>query len=191
MSLVLPVPLTLEKTRDALRAGEVILYPTEGVWGIGCDPFNEAAMLRLLDIKQRPVEKGVILIAADLEQLRPCLDLGALPPPRLAEVLASWPGPNTWIMPASRQVPRWITGDHDSLAVRVSAHPQVVALCRAFGGPLVSTSANLSGQPAVTRREDLDPALLARVAGVTEGQTGGRDAPTPIRDARTGASLRV
>jgi len=183
--------LSNEEVVSALRAGEVIIYPTEGVWGIGCDPFNEAAMLKLLAIKQRPVEKGVILIAADLEQLRPCLDLGALPAHRLAEVLSTWPGPHTWVMPASRQVPRWITGEHDSLAVRVSAHATVAALCRAFGGPLVSTSANLTGQPAVTRHEDLDPQLLARVAGVSEGETGGLTTPTPIRDARSGQSLRA
>ncbi|GGD48799.1 Sua5/YciO/YrdC/YwlC family protein [Pseudoxanthomonas indica] len=183
--------LSNEEAVIALRAGGVILYPTEGVWGIGCDPFQEAAVMRLLDVKQRMVEKGVILIAADLDQLRPCLDLGALPAARLAAVLESWPGPNTWVMPATPQVPRWITGDHDSLAVRVSAHPTVVALCRAFGGPLVSTSANLSGQPAVTRREDLDPQLLARVAGVSEGETGGLTTPTPIRDARSGQSLRA
>ena len=183
--------LSNEEAAIALRAGGVILYPTEGVWGIGCDPFQEAAVMRLLDIKQRTVEKGVILIAADLDQLRPCLDLGALPAARLAAVLESWPGPNTWVMPATPQVPRWITGEHDSLAVRVSAHPTVVALCRAFGGPLVSTSANLSGRPAVTRREDLDPQLLARVAGVSEGETGGLTAPTPIRDARSGQSLRA
>jgi L-threonylcarbamoyladenylate synthase len=184
-------PLGNEQAASALRAGGVILYPTEGVWGIGCDPFNEAAMRELLAIKQRPVEKGVILVAADLDQLRPCLDLGALPAHRLAEVLSSWPGPHTWVMPASRQVPRWITGEHDSLAVRVSAHPTVAALCRAFGGPLVSTSANLSGQPAVARRADLDPQLLSRVAGVTEGETGGLTTPTPIRDARSGQSLRA
>lgn len=183
--------LDTEHAVTALRGGGVILYPTEGVWGIGCDPFNEAAVMRLLTIKQRPVEKGMILIAASLDQLKPCLDLAALPAARLAEVLATWPGPHTWVMPATRQVPRWVTGEHDSLAVRVSAHPTVVALCRAFGGPLVSTSANLSGQPAVTQRAQLDPALLAQVAGVTEGETGGLTSPTPIRDARTGGSLRI
>ncbi|HEU6454836.1 MAG TPA: Sua5/YciO/YrdC/YwlC family protein, partial [Roseateles sp.] len=79
----------------ALKAGGVIAYPTEAVWGLGCDPFDEAAVLRLLAIKQRPVEKGLILIAADQAQLQPLLDLAAVPETRLAEVLASWPGPNT------------------------------------------------------------------------------------------------
>lgn len=182
--------LNLERATHVLHKGGVIVYPTEAVWGIGCDPFNEAAVMRLLDIKQRAVDKGLILIAADLEQLRSCLNFPALPTARLVEVLASWPGPHTWTMPANALAPRWITGAHESLAVRVSAHPTVVALCRAFGGPLVSTSANLSGQPAVRQREDLDPALLDRVDGLVEGDTGGLERPTPIRNAFDGSILR-
>lgn len=184
------IPLSIEDARDRLQQGGVIAYPTEAVWGLGCDPFNERAVHRLLAIKQRPVEKGMILIAAELEQLRSCLDLAALPGDRLAEVLASWPGPHTWAMPASERAPAWITGAHSSLAVRVSAHPTVTALCRAFGGPLVSTSANLSGQPAPLLRAELDPVLLARLDGVTEGETGGLARATPIRDASSGQQLR-
>ncbi len=184
-------PLSLPAAVQWLQHGGVIAYPTEAVWGVGCDPFDEAAVRRLLAIKERPVEKGLILIAADLDQLRPCLDLDALPVERLAEVLASWPGPNTWVMPASPGVPRWLTGEHDGIAVRVTAHPTVIALCRGFGGPLVSTSANLSGQPAPQDRAGLDPALLARLDGVSDGETGGRDRPSTIRDARTGQPLRL
>ena len=82
-----------------LQDGGVIAYPTEAVWGLGCDPFDVMALERLLAIKQRTPDKGLIVIAADIEQLRPLLDLDALPAERLAEVTASWPGPNTWLMP--------------------------------------------------------------------------------------------
>lgn len=184
-------PLPLSAAVEWLQHGGVIAYPTEAVWGVGCDPFDETAVRRLLAIKERPVEKGLILIAADLEQLRACLDLDALPTDRLAEVLASWPGPHTWVMPANAGVPRWLTGEHDGIAVRVTAHPTVIALCRGFGGPLVSTSANLSGQPAPRDRAGLDPALLERLDGVSEGETGGLDRPSSIRDARTGAQFRA
>lgn len=184
-------PLTLAEAADAVKNGGVIAYPTEAVWGLGCDPNDEAAVLRLLAIKQRPVDKGLILIAANLDQLRPFLDLPALPSERLAEVLATWPGPHTWVMPAHRQAPRWITGTHDGIAVRISAHPLVVALCLAFGGPLVSTSANIAGAAAPHTRETIDPGLLAAIAGAVAGDTGGLARPTPIRDARTGAELRA
>lgn len=174
----------------ALQRGGVIAYPTEAVWGLGCDPFDEAAVTRLLRIKQRPVDKGLILIAADLDALRPLLDLSAVPPARLDEVLASWPGPHTWVLPASDLAPRWITGQHRGIAVRVSAHPQVVALCRAWGGALVSTSANLAGEPPAYRRDALDPRLLDAIDGVLDGQTGALAQPTPIRDACSGQVLR-
>ncbi|HEY5612969.1 MAG TPA: Sua5/YciO/YrdC/YwlC family protein [Lysobacter sp.] len=178
----------------ALRRGGVIAYPTEAVWGLGCDPFDEAAVRRLLAIKQRSVDKGLILVAASPAQFDGLLDWERLPPARRMAVLASWPGPNTWVVPATARTPAWVTGAHPGedrgVAVRVSAHPVVVALCAAFGAPLVSTSANLGGQPPAFRRDALDPALLARIDGVAAGETGGLSAPTAIRDALTGAQLR-
>lgn len=182
--------LSIPEAATALQTGGMIAYPTEAVWGLGCDPRDEQAVLRLLAIKQREVEKGLILIASHLDQLRPFLNLAAVPAENLAEVLASWPGPHTWVMPASAAAPRWITGEHDGIAVRISAHPLVIELCNAYGGALVSTSANRAGQPAALTRETLDPAVLEGVDGLTAGETGGLGAPTAIRDALTGAAIR-
>ena len=182
--------LTPDTALPALRAGGVIAYPTEAVWGLGCDPGHEAAVMTLLTIKQRPIEKGMILVAADTAQLDGWVDLEALPAARLAEVRASWPGANTWIVPAGPRAPRWITGEHTGIAVRISAHPLVAALCRAWGGPLGSTSANLAGQPPARQRGELDPALLPLLAGIVDGATGGLAQPTPIRDALSGQVLR-
>ena len=106
------------------------------------------------------------------------------------EVRVSWPGPNTWIVPASVSAPAWITGVHRGIAVRVSAHPDVIALCNAFEGAIVSTSANLAGQAAARRRDELDPSLLADIDGVCAGETGGRSSPSVIRDALSGDVLR-
>lgn len=185
-----PASVSPDQAAPLLRTGALALYPTEAVWGLGCDPADEAAVLRLLALKQRPVAKGMILAAADLDMLAPWLDLDALPAARLAQVRASWPGPHTWVMPAAATAPRWITGDHDGIAVRVSAHPVVVALCRAFAGPLVSTSANLAGEPPARRRQDLDPRVLQAVDLVVDGETGGLAQPTPIRVALDGQVLR-
>lgn len=181
---------SIEDCIAALRTGGVIAYPTEGVWGVGCDPRDEAATMRLLALKQREVAKGLILIASGETQLAPFIDMAALDATALDAVRATWPGPNTWIVPASANAPRWITGDHDSIAVRVSAHPVVVALCDAFGGALVSTSANIATLPAPRMREELDPRIVAGVDAVAPGETGGRLQATPIRDARDGRSLR-
>ena len=182
--------LSVAQATAVLEGGGVIAYPTEGVWGLGCDPMKQASVLRLLEIKQRDVEQGLILIAAHLDQFKSLLDLATLPTDRLAQVLGTWPGPHTWVVPAHVSAPRWITGAHAGIAVRISAHPVVAALCDAFNGPLVSTSANRSGAPAPVSRSGLQADLLASIDGVVEGEIGGLDRPTPIRDARTGAVLR-
>ena len=182
--------LILDSVAGLLKAGGVITYPTEAVWGLGCDPANEAAVHKVLALKQRPVSKGMILVAADVAQLDGWVRLDALPEDRQQAVLASWPGPNTWILPAGAKAPRWVTGDHDGLAVRVSAHPLVVALCRAWGGPLVSTSANLAGEEPARSREQLDPRLLAQLDGIVDGLVGLRAQPSTIRDGLSGQTLR-
>ncbi|HQX91459.1 MAG TPA: Sua5/YciO/YrdC/YwlC family protein [Thermomonas sp.] len=173
-----------------LRQGGVIAYPTEGVWGLGCDPRNEAAVVRLLALKQRDVAKGLILIASDEAQLAAFIETSPLSQAQLAQVRASWPGPNTWIMPASANAPHWITGAHNGIAVRVTAHPLVRTLCDTFGGALVSTSANIASEPSPRSRAELDPRILAGVDAISEGETLGRQQPSTIRDARSGSTLR-
>lgn len=173
-----------------LRNGGVVACPTEAVWGLGCDPFDEATVSRLLVLKQRAVDKGLILVAASSSQFNGLVDWNTLPRQRREVVLASWPGPHTWIVPATTRVPRWITGAHADVAVRVSAHPTVATLCEAFGGPLVSTSANRTGAPAPTALIDVHPVLLAALDGIVAGETGDLARPTVIRDARSGATLR-
>lgn len=184
-------PLPIPEAAARLRQGGIVAYPTEAVWGLGCDPFDEQAVDRLLAIKQRPVDKGLIAIAAHVDQLKPLCDFSALPAERLAQVLATWPGPHTWVMPADAAAPRWITGAHAGIAVRVSAHPVVVALCDAFGGALVSTSANPGAAPPPRLLADFDPTLRAAIDGHVAGETGGLERPTPIRDALTGTALRA
>lgn len=183
-------PDSCTRTLAALRAGGVVGYPTEAVWGLGCDPFNETAVRRLLALKQRPADKGLILVAADAAQLNGLVEWSALSTAQRTAVLSSWPGPNTWVVPATSRVPGWIRGSHDNVAVRVSAHPQVAALCRAFGGPIVSTSANPTGSPPPRTLDALDPALHSALDAVLVGHTGPLERPTAIRDARTGKLLR-
>lgn len=185
-----PALSTPAHAATALRGGGVIAYPTEGVWGLGCDPYNQQAVLRLLAIKQRELSKGLILIASRVDQLDDVIAWDELPDARRDDVLASWPGPHTWVVPVQSGVPAWITGEHDSVAVRVSSHPVVIALCEAFSGTLVSTSANRAGQPAVQTLEALDPMVVAAVDAVVEGRTGDLSQPTTIRDALTGDWLR-
>ncbi len=178
----------IESAADVLRQGGIVAYPTEAVWGLGCDPRNEAALARLLELKGRPAHKGLILVAATFEQLRPYLQ--PLPPEREAAVLATWPGPVTWVWPAAGEVSPLLCGGHDTLAVRVSDHPLVVALCEAFGGPVVSTSANRAGMPPARSEAQLRERFGKGVDFILPGETGGRDRPSEIRDAPSGRVLR-
>jgi len=182
--------ISLETAIPLLHSGGIIACPTEAVWGLGCDPANEQAVMRLLALKQRPIEKGLILVAADMAQLDGWARLDTLPAARRQAVLGTWPGPHTWVLPADERAPRWITGAHPGIAVRVSAHPVLRELCRAFAGPLVSTSANLSGQPPPRRRDEIDPRLLAAIDALIEGETCDLLQPTPIRDALSGQCYR-
>lgn len=167
----------------------VIAYPTEAVFGLGCDPDSEAAVMQLLALKQRPVEKGLILIAADYQQLTPYIDDSQLSAEQKAVMFSSWPGPVTWVMPARPSTPRWLTGQFSSLAVRVSAHPLVRELCLAFGKPIVSTSANLTGLPPCrTAQEVLQQ--FGEAFPVLHGETSGRQNPSEIRDVLTGNLIR-
>ena len=171
-----------------VRAGGLIAYPTEAVYGLGCDPRNERAVKRLLALKRRSVHKGLILIAADFAQLEPFLQ--PLPPSDRARLAATWPGPQTWLVPAKSGVPRWLTGQHDTLAVRVTGHPLAAALCRSCGHPLVSTSANVSARPPARSALAVRRQFGWRLDYVLPGPTGSRAKPTAIQDLRTGQVVR-
>ncbi len=205
----------LRLAADWIRRGGVVAYPTEAVYGLGCDPWNGAAVRRILAMKRRPEAKGLILIAADQAQLAPFVQW--LEPTRMADILATWPGPHTWLLPARPETPVWLRGQHDTLAVRVTAHPLAAALCRAAGRALVSTSANrASHTPARTalevrlrlrlgvgggrarasaagegaRATAADRGAYLQADYLLVGPCGGRAQCSSIRDGRTGHLLR-
>lgn len=180
--------LRLRIAARVVRAGGLIAYPTEAVYGLGCDPRNESAVIRLLTLKRRSIRKGLILIAADFAQLEPFLQ--PLTPPDRARLATTWPGPQTWLIPARTTVPRWLRGRYDTLAVRVTAHPLAAALCRACGHPLVSTSANRSGRPPARTAPAVRRQLGNSLDHLLPGPTGGAAKPTAIRDLRTGQIVR-
>lgn len=181
--------LRVSRAARIVRGGGVIAYPTEAVFGLGCLPRNRRAVLRVLAIKRRSWRKGLIVIGADLEQIE---RYAVLPPePKRSEVLATWPGPHTWVLDARADTPPWITGGRPSIAVRVTAHPLAAELCRALGEALVSTSANVSRRPPHRRLLVLRRDLGRRVDYVLAGPLGSSAAPTPIRDARSGSVLRA
>lgn len=181
--------LQLRAGLDALLAGGVVACPTEAVWGLSCDPDNPAAVERLLALKHRPVAKGLILVASDITQLEGLL--AGLSDGERARLALSWPGPTTWLIPHHGRVPPWICGSHESVAVRVTAHPGMAALCRAWGGPLVSTSANPGGSQAPKQRFQVVRYFGDEIDAYLPGAVGGAERPSIIRDLRSDQIVRA
>lgn len=182
-------PFRLRAAARVLRNGGLVAYPTEAVYGLGCDPLNPEAVLRLLALKRRPLEKGLILIAAEFTQLLPYV--GVLPGALEDKVHATWPGPVTWLLPVDDTVPRWLRGNNDSLAVRVTAHPTATALCRAFGGAIVSTSANIGGRAPARSALAVQRIFGQQIDCILHASLGGRERPTEIRDGRSDRIVRA
>ena len=174
-----------------IRSGGVIAYPTEAVWGLGCSPYNKAAVNKILTLKKRAVSKGVILVAASITQFEPFLT--QLNQSQRNTLEESWPGHSTWLVPANQHIPEWIKGQHSTVALRVSKHPIVTALCNAVGGPLVSTSANPQGLRAakthwqVMRYFGRSPLLDV----ITCGSVGKHSQASTIKDLSSGQIIRT
>lgn len=180
--------LSIAEAAQKLHDGDVIAYPTEAVFGLGCDPLNHEAVVRLLELKGRPESAGLILIADEFSRFG---DFVALDDPApLERALKSWPGPVTWLFPRSVAVPGWISGNHDSVALRVTDHPVCRQLCSAYGGAIVSTSANRSGEEPAGNAAEVERSFGLGIAGIVEGALGGLERPSEIRDARTGEVMR-
>lgn len=191
-----------------LKEGQLLAYPTESVWGIGCDAYDKAAVQRILDIKQRPQAKGMIVITDSAERLAPLLE--SLGEEQRQQIINSWQTDSenielqyqqahTWLLPIPQTltttIPIWITGQHQKIAVRVIAHPIIRQLCQQMVsahnpfGLLVSTSCNPSGQsPAMTFTDAYG--YFGEKISYLQAETLGYTLPSQIRDASTGLIVR-
>lgn len=176
----------LAHAANVLLRGGVIVYPTEGVFGLGCLPDDPGAVQRVLEMKRRDAGKGLILIAASADQFD---GWAALPPGK------SLPAPDpshpvTWIVPPGPLVDPLLRGQHAGIAVRLTTNPVARALCEAVDSPIVSTSANVSGKPTARNRFVLRRQFAHRVDYVVPGDCGPVTGPSEIRDLKTGKVLR-
>ena len=163
-----------------------IAYPTEAVFGLGCDPDNEQAVLKILELKNRAINKGLILVAADFSQVQQYLQPLTTEQKKLTE-----PSTTTYIYPALDTAPKWLTGDFNSLAVRISQHPLTRELCIALDSAIVSTSANLSTQQPARTCSEVDSIFNGKIEAILDGETGDLLNPTVIRDSISGEIIRA
>ena len=179
--------LDLGTAADVILGGGIVAHALEGVWGFACDPFDQRAVDRVLHIKRRPHQKGLLVVAAAATDFDP--ELANLTAAARRTVVESWPGAETWVVETDR-FPRWITGGRPTVAVRVPGHPQARALARLCGGPIVSTSANVSMFPPATTELRVRRHFQRRVDFVLPGATRHRMGPSRIRLAADGSVLR-
>ncbi|MFT6269277.1 MAG: tRNA threonylcarbamoyl adenosine modification protein (Sua5/YciO/YrdC/YwlC family) [Alphaproteobacteria bacterium] len=185
---------TLQKQLQDLstwyESGQVFAYPTEAVYGLGCDPLNKDAVYKILSLKSREVEKGMILIASDFSQIAPFVLFEHLSQHTQQEILSSWPGPVTWLLPKSPKTPDWLSGDSNMLAVRISSHPLVSQMCNHLGKPIVSTSANPAGESPAINEQELR-GYFGNELRVLEGLLGNQKSPSKIFHSLTMETIRA
>ena len=173
---------------EQLRAGHVIAYPTEAVFGLGCDPTNETAVRKLLALKGRHESAGLVLIASDFSQLLPWIADASSS--LTDKAMQTWPGPVTWLFPRANNVPNFVAGEHETIAVRITAHQPSRDLCDAFGSALISTSANHTSAAPARSAADVDDYFGQSLGGILAGPLGDGGKPSEIRDLLTGAIIR-
>ncbi len=185
MQIVKPDEAGLAIAVDALRAGEVVAYPTETVYGLAVDPCLELAIQRLFAAKGRPDDKPILLVVADEAQLTPLVR--EIPSRAQACISAFWPGPLSLIFPKHSNVSDALTAGGDTVCIRCPACVHARNLCRAFGGALTSSSANRSGEPPAC---SIDTLSLPGVSVAIDGGVLGAALPSTVYNPSTDTILR-
>ncbi|PPI87896.1 L-threonylcarbamoyladenylate synthase type 1 TsaC [Candidatus Pantoea edessiphila] len=180
---------SIQNCIEELNRGGIIIYPTEAVFGFGCDPENEIAVMKLILLKNRSINKGFILIAENYDQLKKYIADYKISSIQRKHMFSYWPGPTTFVVPTVPQTYKWLTGRFNSLAVRVTNHPNVKELCNKFGKPIISTSANIANRtPCYTPQEVIKQ--FGQSFPILFGNTCGRKRPSEIRNIITGDIIR-
>ena len=168
----------VELAASTLNSGGIVAHATEGVWGLCCDPRNIKSVQKILKIKQRPKNKGLILIGGSVAFFD--LELSTLGLDKRKEIEECWPGHHTWVLPNTNNYSVCVTGGRDTVACRVPDHMQARSLSSQFGGPIVSSSANFSGAPELKTEQDVRREFLSIVDFILPGTIGNASGPSAI-----------
>ena len=182
--------LSISEAAHCLRHDGVIAIATESVWGLSCDPSSAKALEKLIAIKKRSAQKGFIIIAADFNQVLHWINQDALSQDRLEHIQSTWPGAHTWLMPPSAAVLDLCKGQYETIAVRISAHPDVQKLAECMPYGMTSTSCNFSNQAAPSTFEEVDKNLLAMIDGYVPSIVSGNPQPSRIQDSQSLTFIR-
>ena len=176
----------IQQAAKTIQNGGVISYPTESVFGLGCDPLNESAVNKILRLKNRAVEKGLIIVAGDLIQLKPYIEISIEEEQKILNEKSD----TTWLVKKSPLTPNWVSGKHDKVAIRVSKHPLIIKLCQSIKQPLISTSANPAGSAPATSSQQSNHYFSKNVDLYVDYQSERSGQPTQIKDITTDVIIR-
>ena len=166
----------IEAAVNVLRGGGVILYPTDTVWGLGCDACNGDAVSRLFGIKHRPSAKSMLLLVSDMEMVSHHV---ASVPDAARHILADATRPTTIIYDGAHGISPLLLAEDGSVGMRIPGYAFCTELCRRLGSPLVSTSANISGQPTPATYAQIDRQIIDAVDYVCKTGRAGRPQMQP------------
>jgi tRNA threonylcarbamoyl adenosine modification protein (Sua5/YciO/YrdC/YwlC family) len=161
-----PQKRLIEKAAEVLKAGGVIAYPTDTIYGLGCDLYNKKAIQRIYQIKRRDPKKPFSFICSDLKHISEYAQVTNLAYRIMKRYL---PGPYTFILPGTKLVPRIMLTKRKTVGIRVPDHPICLALVKALGNPIISTSANLSGEEALTDPREIEETLGSQIDLIIDG----------------------
>jgi len=179
-------PRALNRLGHAVSAGAVIGYPTDTIWGFGCDPLNFASVAHILQIKNRSPDKGLILLSSRLEFCSPYIEIDSAQRELLLSPCAR---PTTWLVSASELCPWWIHGIYSTVAIRLCEHPLLEVLCGQLKAPLISTSANRAGRSTVRNALQLRLQFGAELDCIVTGFNAGSGCPSEIKSLARGTTL--
>ncbi len=182
----MPSSLQIQQATTVIQNGGVISYPTESVFGLGCDPLSEKAVYKILGLKKRSVDKGLIIIAASLEQLLPYIEISETNKQKLLNNQSAI----TWLVKKSNLTPSWLSGQHKKIAIRVSTHPLVINLCNELKHPIISTSANPAGASPALSSEQSQIYFSNQVDLYLDSSSSMSKQATQIKDIETDLIIR-
>ena len=178
--------MELKKIHEILVDGGVIAYPTESVFGLGCDPSNEQAVARILEIKKRTLAMGFVLLTPNIEIISGWVSMSN----KQLKIFSSPSSrPTTYIVPASVVAPKWLTVKN-TLAIRLSNDLFIKNICSLLGLPIVSTSANLHGENPCKSAEEVQKIMGSQLDYIVFKQTGPFNSPSTIVDLSSGKTIR-
>ena len=177
----------MRSLKSVFSNDEVFAHPTEGVWGLGCNPFSSKAVENLFELKKRPKNKAVIVLAGNKNHLQPFIE--NLTQSEKTDLYEKWPGPHTWLIPALDSIPKWLKGDTGMVALRLSSHPDVINITNELNSPICSTSANLSGKETARNKAEIRK-IFGPDLYIADGELGKLNKPSSVQELITGKWIR-